>query len=240
MLSLFFPPRCAVCRRPLGSGRVCRLCTPALVTGTRCRQCYQLTSDLHVEGRCTLCRIIPSPLRYQRFLWDYQGLASDYIRAMKYAPSIGLCQHAGTLLAERLQELFPATSGRPWSGVLPVPSSSASVRWRGFNPCYLLAQPVARAHQLPLLDLLEHRGNRAPQASLSPHERLRNVRGAFVARRPLQGDALLLVDDVATTGATSTACAIALLDAGASVVDLLTLARTPTWQEHRQAVHASI
>ncbi len=240
MLSLFFPLNCRVCRRPIGQGGVCRLCIPARVSGTRCSQCYQLASDLHSEGRCTLCRTVPSPLRYQRFIWEYEAQASDYIRAMKYTPSIRLCQSAGALLAERLPELLPAAITRSWCGVVPVPSSSESLQWRGFNPCHLLAKPIARACQRQLLDLLEHRGSGAPQASLLPRERLRNVRETFVASRPLQGESLLLVDDVTTTGATSAACAIALLDAGAGFVDLITLARTPTWQEHRQALHNSI
>ena len=67
----------------------------------------------------------------------------------------------------------------------------------------------------------------APQAGLSNARRRENVAGAFRARagRPLEGKRVLLVDDVMTTGATASACALALKRAGARRVTLLTLAR---------------
>ena len=60
---------------------------------------------------------------------------------------------------------------------------------------------------------------------LSEGERQANVAGAFRAPRPLEGEALVLVDDVLTTGATARAAASALRAAGAGRVDVLTLAR---------------
>jgi predicted amidophosphoribosyltransferase len=67
-----------------------------------------------------------------------------------------------------------------------------------------------------------------PQASLTRKEREVNLNGAFTVPRPgrVRGKGVLLVDDVFTTGATAAACARALLDAGASTVKVLTLART--------------
>jgi adenine/guanine phosphoribosyltransferase-like PRPP-binding protein len=62
------------------------------------------------------------------------------------------------------------------------------------------------------------------QAGLSNHARRQNVMKAFRAR-PVQGKRILLIDDVMTTGATATACALALKRAGAARVALLTVAR---------------
>jgi predicted amidophosphoribosyltransferase len=78
-------------------------------------------------------------------------------------------------------------------------------------------------------DLLVRRRRTPPQTDLGRLARARNVRGAFRIRRRhrarVAGKRILLVDDVFTTGATVAACAGALLAAGASAVDVLTLAR---------------
>jgi predicted amidophosphoribosyltransferase len=66
-----------------------------------------------------------------------------------------------------------------------------------------------------------------PQTGLSAAARRRNVRDAFAVRRRAQvaGRVVVLVDDVLTTGATASACARALRDAGAAEVRVLTVAR---------------
>jgi predicted amidophosphoribosyltransferase len=73
--------------------------------------------------------------------------------------------------------------------------------------------------------LLVRHGSRARQAELSRTDRLRNVRGAFVAVAA-PPESVILVDDVYTTGATAAAAATALRRAGALRVDVVTFART--------------
>ncbi len=92
----------------------------------------------------------------------------------------------------------------------------------------MLAQALGRLIGLPVApDLLVRRRRTPSQGGLSPYRRRRNVQGAFAVnpKRPVEGLGVLLVDDVFTTGATATACARALLKAGAGSVDVLTLAR---------------
>ena len=66
------------------------------------------------------------------------------------------------------------------------------------------------------------------QAGLNPHERRRNFRGAFFVRQPekVTGRAMLLLDDIYTTGATARECTRTLLGAGAISVHVATLARS--------------
>jgi ComF family protein len=116
------------------------------------------------------------------------------------------------------------------SAVIPVPLSRRRRRERGFNQAELVARAVARETGIRLVTrALAKTSERPPQAGLSAAARRRNAAGAYRARLPrtLRGEAVLLVDDVMTTGATAEAAARALLRGGAGAVDVLTLARVP-------------
>ena len=114
--------------------------------------------------------------------------------------------------------------------VIPVPLTRRRRRERGFNQASIVARVVARRVGVPMQPrLLRKIRERAPQAGLTARRRRENAAGAYEARLPpsLRGAAVLLVDDVFTTGATVEAGAKALLGAGAGAVDVLTLARVP-------------
>ncbi len=111
--------------------------------------------------------------------------------------------------------------------VIPVPMHWTR-RWsRGFNQAERLARRVARARHVPVVAGLARVKRTPPQAGLTHSERQRNMQSVFVARhaKRLAGRRVLLIDDVFTTGATAGACAVALKEAGARSVVLLTLAR---------------
>ncbi len=93
---------------------------------------------------------------------------------------------------------------------------------RGIDHGRVLAEALAQRMQVPCLKLLNRReGNRHTQEGLGREERLNNLQHAFEAI-PLQGENVLLVDDVHTTGATALFCTRALLFAGAGSVWVLT------------------
>lgn len=114
--------------------------------------------------------------------------------------------------------------------VVPVPLSDVRMRQRGYNQAARLAAGVACARGLELREdlLVRHRSSES-QTTLHPAERRANVAGAFRAppggAATLRGEHLLLVDDVWTTGATTLACAAALLQAGTRAVSVLTFGR---------------
>jgi predicted amidophosphoribosyltransferase len=116
-----------------------------------------------------------------------------------------------------------ATDGLRADVVTFVPSSPASMAERGYNPAEALARPLARTLRVTCRPLLRKIRATADQAELGRDARRRNLSGAFAARGV--GGAVLLVDDVMTTGATGDACARALRDAGAVDVVVVTFAR---------------
>jgi len=157
----------------------------------------------------------PDLVRSARALGPYEGQLGQMLRRAKYGPA----EHVTRLLAERLAL---ATEDLPGALVVPVPQAPFTTLKRQHEVTLWLAEAVARQHRLPLEEPLRRRGWRR-LAGASDAERAELVRHAFHASAPVQGE-VLLVDDVLTTGATASACAAELIDAGASAVHLLVVA----------------
>jgi predicted amidophosphoribosyltransferase len=122
-------------------------------------------------------------------------------------------------------ELVVAHVERPAADVIAyIPPDAVRQLERGHHPAERLAAELAQRWQLPVEALLTRRGTIARQAGLGLAERRRNVRGAFAAV-PRCPAAVVLVDDVYTTGATAAAAAGALRGAGAGTVQVITFAR---------------
>jgi len=112
--------------------------------------------------------------------------------------------------------------------LVPIPSSDASLRKRGFNPAAELARGLGAFLGHPVRrDILRRVREGARQATRHRVARLHAAQGLFVCERVLTGVPIALVDDVMTTGSTVNAAAQALLRAGASDVTVLVAARTP-------------
>lgn len=159
----------------------------------------------------------------------YEGSLRKLIHLFKYSGMKPL----GTRLAGLLCRALPDDGAERFDAVVPMPLHWRR-RWkRGFNQSEILARLVAAGlkkatgDRLPMIDAVKRVRATAVQAGLTNAKRRKNVAGAFrVSRKArISGKRILLIDDVMTTGATATACALALKRAGASSVTLLTLAR---------------
>jgi ComF family protein len=130
-----------------------------------------------------------------------------------------------------LQALLNRAYSHHFQGVCPdlivaVPLHTARLRERGFNQSLELARGLSRRLKSPIsIDALIRTRRTKAQSGLERKERVKNVRGAFVAdSNALEGRHVLLVDDVSTTGMTLTECTRTLRRAGATQVDVLVLA----------------
>ncbi len=202
-----WPQRCPACGAPPARGDLlcesCRGRIPRLALPL-CARCLAHEAADPVCGAHPGFRVWPA--------WVYEERAALVVEAFKFSQRTDL---AGGLAAELLRVVPP---GFRADFVTEVPLHPARRRERGYNPSALLAAALAGAAGIPHLpDALERTRATPPQSRLGPAARRRNVRGAFRAVHPerLRGRALLLVDDVVTTGSTLEAALGALASAGA-------------------------
>lgn len=171
-------------------------------------------------ARCGRC-LRKAPLRVSTLApFQYRAPVDALILAFKRGGDLA----NGRLLAHLLAEA--ARSVVQPQALVPVPLHISRVRERGFDQAKLLARDLARELALPVISGLRRVRATPHQFAFDKAGRKRNVRGAFAAEPELAGYAhIALVDDVATTGSTLEACALAALRAGVQRVDAWVVAR---------------
>jgi len=205
LAATLFPPRCCLCGFPGASPDLdlCAFCHADLPW-----------SERHESGSVV-------PLRF-----DYP--VDNMIRQLKYHGAIAQARVLGTLLAQAVRE-----RAAPLPKLLvPVPLHGARLRERGFNQAFALARYAGRLLEVPFARNLARRVRDTPsQTALDPHERRRNVSGAFALSGPRARQRLLaaghvaIIDDVMTTGSTLAELRSVLLAAGAGQVDVWAVAQ---------------
>lgn len=241
-LSFLFPRCCAGCGQALhgAAGKtdweyLCPTCAADLraVGPQVCQRCaVPLYGFLSSQPLCGVCRDHPPAWRQARSLLRYQAAARTWIRAYKYSNARWVEREWQKLfLAPQFADLSNFLAG---ATLVPVPLHPFKRLLRGFNQSEELAKLLLKVIQ-PIdckIDtyLLRRTRYTRQQARLGRGERLKNVKNAFALHpradlQKLKDQRIVLIDDLLTTGATLTACAKVLNDAGAPKVDVLTLGR---------------
>ena len=219
LLDLVLPPRCGGCRS-IGSW-LCEPCRNRIrrLEEPLCRRCgaevESARKDCGCQGRL-------KALNRLRSAAAYEGPIEIAIQRFKYQGWRRLAEPLALLMAERLM-----VEGLAAAWAVAVPLHPERLRRRGFNQAELLAHELRTQLGLtaPPGELVRTRAT-PPQVGHDRRWRLENVRDAFAWRGdPLAGRSVLLVDDVATTGATLEACAAALRASGAGSVIGVSVAR---------------
>jgi len=231
-VDLIFPPRCGGCEKV--GHRYCPNCLTSLqyLPPPLCDDCGDPLARGEA-GRCAACRRkSDSALTGTRSVAFFEGPLQHALHRLKYKRDIILADSLARLLHAAWQ-----TQALPGEVVIPVPLSPQRLRERGYNQAGLLARGFAELAGLQYaLDGAARVRHTVSQVGLTAEQRCANVVGAFEGRpRVVAGCAVILVDDVRTTGATLEACAEALRAVGAASVWGLTLART-RWSQSNSSV----
>ena len=232
-LALVYPQSCNVCSGAVESrfdGVVCRQCwDETRLCGNDARLCWKCgviighaaTSNGRENINCHRCA--DGAYSAARACGIYEGALRASIIALKRRPYVS--RRLEVLMEEQCRQ--PPLDGATL--ILPVPLHPERERQRGFNQAAVLAQVISKLLCLPVAEHVLARAvhterHRAGMDARSRHE---SVENAFTVLSPriVEGEKVLLVDDVLTTGATVSACALALRAAGAEEVLVLTLAR---------------
>lgn len=206
-LSRIEPPFCEVCAEPYDG---------AMSGVFRCGNCsgLKLYFDFAVTG------------------YHADGVVRELIHQFKYQHALHLRGVLGCLLARTLGDArLAGVSANEWA-LVAVPLHHARQREREYNQSLELCRQLAGQARLPVVDALSRVRPTPTQASLTRRQRIENLRNVFTLRpsvkrrNSLKGKSVLLVDDVLTTGSTTSECARVLRrDGEAEKVVVITVAR---------------
>mgnify|MGYP003390695900 CR=1 FL=1 len=191
-----------------------------------CATCGEPFEIAVEEGQlCSACLVRPPAYTRARAALEYGEVSRDLVLALKYQG-----RRDGLDLLGGWMALAAADLVTDEHLIVPVPLHYFRLLSRGFNQSAWLAGSLSRLTGARLgVDILKRTRSTPIQGGLSAEGRRRNVEGVFRVRRSrhhmVKDQKILLVDDVLTTGATAEACSRALKRAGASCVDVVTLAR---------------
>jgi ComF family protein len=230
-LGFVYPQVCQLCgaeRATAPEGYVCARCWQNIhfIRPPCCERCgLPYPGEITSPFECANCREMELHFRFARAAVAAEGVVLEVIHRFKYERALWFEPFLADLLLRAAgAELQPDA----WDVIVPVPLHPAKQREREFNQAERLARHLGRATRLPVNGRLLRRVELTrTQTQLTRPQRAANVRSAFILRNgaATQGLRVVLLDDVLTTGATTSACARILRQAGAADVCVWTVAR---------------
>lgn len=227
LVESIYPPLCLSCGTELQTDGFCGSCwqETKFITGLVCDACgTPLLGEDENSAFCDTCLKDPPSWQRGRAAAVYHGGAAKSVMALKYADRWDLAKPLANYMTSTEPSVLETDI------VVPVPLHWARLFKRKYNQAALLSREVARRlDQTHIPDLLIRKKRTTIQKSMDREARFQNLQNAFSVspkyKASIQGQRILLIDDVMTTGATLSACANALKASGSGDVNVLVFAR---------------
>jgi len=229
---LVYPKKCLACKGVLAqaesSKHVCAGCFSKIKFNIPpfCHSCGRHLEDFKKhKNLCPQCLRLTFNFDRAFSPCAYDGVVKELIHEFKYKGKVRLADPLAALMADFIREY--SLPMEYMDHILPMPLSKTRLREREFNQAHHLSAHLSGVFEKDILDnvLIRSRHTRS-QTELEMPERRKNILGSFKVtdRDAVRNKNILLVDDVLTTGATSSEAAGVLKEAGANIVFVLTLA----------------
>ncbi len=236
LTDLLYPPRCPVCAAllpPLPDLRsecawndlVCGNCAMDLpwLREPLCKKCGRPLEESRTEEEfCAECTSRKRLYREGKGIFAYRGQLRESVLSMKFQNKREWLDFFSAAMAQSADRYLKRTGVRT---IIPVPSSRAKKRRRGYDQSVLLARKLSVRTKIPVCEgnLIRIRDTQA-QSGLGMRQRRENLKDAFVLKDSgIVSEPVLLTDDIFTTGSTLEECCGALRRAGITQICFLVL-----------------
>lgn len=201
ILDLLFPRKCMICRKVLDKSN------PHTV-------CFKCESELPYAGENGRIRKLEF-VEAVCFPFFYRGKFADAIKRYKFSNCKGYSAFFAAAMAKCIKKHFDGK----FDIITWVPISSKRFKARGYNQSQILAEQIAAELGIETVPLLIKHKDTPAQSSIGQDERRRaNVLGTYRLKADVKGKRILIIDDIVTSGATFTECALTLLIGGAEII----------------------
>jgi len=220
-LPAFLNKTCELCLETNhDAGFICPSCEDSLPqVKHRCQMC---AIPLPNQGYCGQCLHIKPAFDYSHSSFSYAAPIDTWLQRLKSKRRTEWAHKLASLMLHSQPQALSQVDAFTFA-----PSTRWSLMKRGFNPAELIARELGRALDKPVIAQLATRRHSGEQKALNRQQRINNVSKNFhPTRKKLNGEHMLLIDDVMTTGSTAHSMALILKQSGASQVGVWCLART--------------
>lgn len=232
IISLIFPKTCSVCGKTVAYDcdyNICKDCLKTLPKLENVSMCKRCSFPLSYYGQdCPDCKnnknvyfdVLKSP-------YIYSGAIKKLIKSLKYSRKIFLAKDLSYLLTDFL---FKENIAGDTDFIVAVPMYGIKKFFRGYNQAQLLAEEISKIIKKPVLkDVVIRKKYTKPQFNLNRQQRYKNLQNMFCINKKysavIKNKNVLLIDDVATTGATLNECSKTLKENKVQKIVAVTLAR---------------
>ncbi|MBK7221832.1 MAG: ComF family protein [Saprospiraceae bacterium] len=203
---LLYPQLCLCCLEEQKAGKQTVFCV-------KCHSAFPFTNHFQVEDNGMMQHFY-GRVKVERAAalmhFSEGGLVQQMLHNLKYKGMYQIGSNLGQMAADRMLE---SGFSKGMDAVIAVPMHAAKQLQRGYNQSEVIAEKLAEGINVPLIkDQLVKIKTTTTQTKKGRLERLENIKDSFIWKKngDQQPNHVLLVDDVATTGATLEACIVAI------------------------------